>query len=686
MSSPARKDPFAWVGHVIDGKYRVDSMVGEGGFGVVYRGHHPGFEQPVAIKCLKLKPTLSADARDEFLKRFIAEGKLLHQLSRATADIVQALDVGVATSPNGTETPYLVLEWLDGTTLDRELRAGAMRGDPKPTLEEAIALLEPAARGLAIAHDQGVSHRDIKPGNLMLTDVGGRLTLKVVDFGIAKAPDDATTSSGPFDSIGAQLQAFTPRYGAPEQFSRRYGNTGPWTDVYALALVLVEVVLGEAALEGDDPVQLYIASSDISRRPTLRARGFPTNDAVEHVLQRALAVDPRNRFRTVGEFWDALTEAADDPNRPKTRSVRPPPIGPKPGGNKVFTDRVATPMPRPVDLSLTGTGTGTITVMLRDQARRKVFWIAALIVTAGVVIGAFWGMTRTSVDANASDAAAAAAPDAAIAAVVPDAAPVATASEDAGPPPGMLYVSPARFTMGSDKEGKNERPAHDVQLTHAFYIDRTEVTAEAYAACVKAGACTANVTRKTDGKSVIEVQSALCNSTTDPNFARQPINCVTYDQANAYCRWAGKRLPNDAEWELAARGTDGRDYPWGNDLPRSCRQAVVGGLEGACGKRKGTYDVATTIDGTSPYGVFDMAGNVWEWVGDVFDVYTRDAAVDPFVPPRTAAARGVIRGGSWDYSALAAKSAIRLPMDRGWAQPSIGFRCATEAGPTPPRK
>jgi formylglycine-generating enzyme required for sulfatase activity len=511
----------------------------------------------------------------------------------------------------------------------------------------------------------------------MLTDVGGRLTLKVVDFGIAKAPDDATTSSGPFDSLGAQLQAFTPRYGAPEQFSRRYGNTGPWTDVYALALVLVEVVLGEPALEGDDPVQLYIASSDISRRPTLRARGIPTSDAVEQVMLRALAVDPRNRYRTVGEFWDALTAAVEDPNRPKARSVRPPPIASKSPTNKVFADRLATPMPRPAEITVTGTG--TITVMLRDQARRKVVWIAALLVTAGVVIGAFWGMSRGSGDTNATNGRA----DAATPSASTSSAPTSTAvvpmvaDADNGAPAGMVLVAPAHFTMGSDKEGKNERPAHDVQLTHAFYIDRTEVTAEAYGACVKAGACSLNVTRKTDAKvGVIEVQSALCNSTTDPNFARQPINCVTYEQANAYCRWGGKRLPNEAEWELAARGTDGRTYPWGEDMPHSCRQAVVGGLEGACGKRKGTYDVATTIDGTSPYGAFDMAGNVWEWVGDVFDPYSKDAAVDPFVPPRVPGARGVIRGGSWDYSALAAKSTIRLPMDRGWAQPSIGFRCA----------
>src|SRR5437868_6419410 len=215
-----REDPFGWVGHVLDDKYRIDSVVGEGGFGVVYKAHHLGFEQTVAVKCLKLNKSLEPAAHDAFLKRFLAEGRLLHRLSRATADVVQALDVGVATSPKMFETPYLVLEWLDGTTLDKELRS--RRGTKMP-FDEAVSFLEPAARGLAAAHDQGVSHRDVKPANMMLTDVGGRLTMKVVDFGIAKAPTDETTQASPHDGLGSGMQAFTPRYGAPEQFSRKFG-------------------------------------------------------------------------------------------------------------------------------------------------------------------------------------------------------------------------------------------------------------------------------------------------------------------------------------------------------------------------------------------------------------------------------------------------------------------------------
>ena len=610
----------------------------------------------MAVKCLKLKKHLDPEAHDAFLGRFLAEGRLLHKLSRATADVVQCLDVGVAVSPSGAETPYLVLEWLDGTTLDRELRSRHAF-----TLDEAVALLEPAARGLTEAHLQNVSHRDVKPSNLMLTEAGGRTTLKVVDFGIAKAQDDATTNQGPFDDNSIGMAAFTPRYGAPEQFSRKYGPTGPWTDVYALALILVEVVSGRAALDGDDPVQLYVESSDVSRRPTLRNRGVDTSDAVDSVLLRALAVDPRARYKTCGEFWDALTAAIQNTG-PRPKSVRPPPS-------------IRTPQPTPApafdrNAETINGGTGTITVMLREQKKRQAVWVGAVAATIILVVFAFLGMREAERQTNAAFSSTASTSAAPPPSVVP---PPPSAKID-GPPTNMVAVQPGTFTMGSDRDGKAEKPAHPVQVTRAFYIDRTEVTSEAYGACIAAGACTGTGLHVTAGGKTITAASISCNSTTDGNFARQPINCVTYDQAAAYCKWAGKRLPTEAEWELTARGTDGRVYPWGNDIPTSCRQAIVGGLDGPCGSRKGTYEVATTVDGTSPSGAYDMVGNVWEWVADDFDSYPRERVVDPFLPPRTT--KGIVRGGSWDYSGLGSKASARLPLDRSTALNNVGFRCA----------
>jgi serine/threonine protein kinase len=302
------EDPFLWVGQTIDGKYEVQSQVGEGGFAVVYRCLHRGFNEICAVKALKIPRKLQGDTREKFLESFTAEGKLLHRLSRANASIVQALDVGAAISPNGTWTPYIVLEWLDGLTLEDDLRARKKDGLGGRTMAEALTMLEPAASALGTAHAQSIAHRDVKPANLFLATVGGKRALKVLDFGIAKVLSEPDLAHA-FEATGASLQAFTPRYGAPEQFDRRFGATGPWTDVFALALIVVEVVSGKSALEGDTP-QLFVASSNIQHRPTLRANGVDEGAAVEAVFSRALAVDPKERYASATAFWSALVHAA----------------------------------------------------------------------------------------------------------------------------------------------------------------------------------------------------------------------------------------------------------------------------------------------------------------------------------------------------------------------------------------
>src|SRR6478609_2409286 len=306
MSTPPEDDPFGWVGATVDGKYRVDEVVGHGGFGIVYRAHHLGFEEKVALKCLKLPKELQGGDRDRFRDSLVAEGRLLLQLSRATTGVVQALDVGAVVSPSKIWTPYLVLEWLEGTPLDRDLLQRRQREEGGRSLEEALDLLDGAVRALGVAHGMGIAHRDIKPANLFLVELAGKRTIKVLDFGIAKVLAESDSVTRAFEETGGAVAAFTARYGAPEQFSRRFGATGPWTDVFALALVFVEVVLGGAALEGTDAAQLFVAASDKLIRPTLRPRGFDPGDAVEAVLATALSVDPRERYPNANAFWDAL--------------------------------------------------------------------------------------------------------------------------------------------------------------------------------------------------------------------------------------------------------------------------------------------------------------------------------------------------------------------------------------------
>jgi serine/threonine protein kinase len=308
--APEGDDPFELCGETIGDKYRIDEAVGKGGFGVVYRGVHTGFDEPIAVKCLKIPGELGEAERQELLRRLKDEGRVLHRLSKSTSGIVQALDVGAMTTPNGRWVPYLVLEWLEGETLAQHLRHRLTRGKGALSLDAAIELLEPAARALEVAHRQKVAHRDVKPENIYLTEVSGERTLKVLDFGIAKVLTQHATFTAAPAATQQQASAFTPSYGAPEQFNKKRGATGPWTDVFALALIIVEAVSGERALDGDDATQLYIAAADPSSRPTLRYKGIETSDEVELVLSRALAIEPNDRYQHAGRFWTALCAAA----------------------------------------------------------------------------------------------------------------------------------------------------------------------------------------------------------------------------------------------------------------------------------------------------------------------------------------------------------------------------------------
>ncbi len=314
-AAKGKGDPFELLGTTIAGKYRIQALIGSGGFGVVYRGEHGAFGEPIAIKCLNVSASLGAGEQDELLHKLEEEGAILHRLSKRCAAIVQALDVGAVTTASGHWVPYLVLEWLEGQTLAEFLADRIAAGQGGLTLEAAMALLDPAVEALTLAHRQRVAHRDVKPENLFLCEADGIRALKVLDFGIAKVlAAHATFTASPAATLDRPT-AFTPRYGAPEQFNKRVGATGPWTDVFALALILVELVSGQRALQGDDPTQLYVAATDPKTRPTLRLQGVAASDAVEQVLGRALAIDPQDRYREAQSFWDALRAAAPQPVR-----------------------------------------------------------------------------------------------------------------------------------------------------------------------------------------------------------------------------------------------------------------------------------------------------------------------------------------------------------------------------------
>ena len=304
-------DLYGIEGQVLDGQFRVDRAIGEGGFSVVYRGLHIGLDEPVAIKCLKLQTPLQSAVVDGIVRRFRDESKIHYRLSRGSLHIARTIAAGTTMAPaTGALVPYMVLEWLEGYTLSEELRARRHRGERGRTLQEVIRLLDPVADAMAFAHAQGVVHRDLNPSNIFVAHSQGSSKLKVLDFGVAKVISDHALSLGPRVATIGQIRMFTPAYAAPEQFHDALGAIGPHTDVYSFAVLVVELLADRAPIEGEHIGEYADRALDPGHRPTPRAMGVHVGDAVEAVLSRAVTVDPSQRPRDIGEFWGMLKNAA----------------------------------------------------------------------------------------------------------------------------------------------------------------------------------------------------------------------------------------------------------------------------------------------------------------------------------------------------------------------------------------
>jgi formylglycine-generating enzyme required for sulfatase activity len=258
----------------------------------------------------------------------------------------------------------------------------------------------------------------------------------------------------------------------------------------------------------------------------------------------------------------------------------------------------------------------------------------------------------------------------------------------------MVMIPGGKFYMGSDDGLPNERPAHKVALA-PFCIDVHEVTTEAYKACSDVGDCKrAPVVNAYEGITDKERKAfdPLCNGNQPIERRKHPINCVDWDMAQVFCSAHGGRLPSEAEWEFAARGPDGRKFPWGDEAPSNRFLNACGPECLAWGQRnhipltamyntddgwETTAPVGSFPAGNSRYGLQDVVGNVWEWVNDWYEPYGADAATQPTGPPE--GTFRVIRGGAWNggYDAWV-RPTFRYrdaPDKRSYG---IGFRCAMD--------
>jgi formylglycine-generating enzyme required for sulfatase activity/predicted Ser/Thr protein kinase len=613
------------------GKYQVLEEIGRGGMGAVYRGYDPSLDRSVAIKVLAPHLVWERD----FVQRFLQEARTAARLQHP--HIVAVYDIG---EQDGTY--YIVMQYVDGRPLDDVLR----QEGPLPP-ERAAAILAQVASALEAAHREGLVHRDVKPANILLRP---RDQAVLTDFGIARAlAGTRLTQTG--------MMVGTPGYISPEQI--RGQEVGPAADQYALGVVAYELLAGGPPFAGDTPTLLHAHVYDPP--PPLRARKRELSTAVEGVVLRALAKEPGQRWASVGEFARQLQAAAGGREAaaaqpraavPARRGAAPGQrrLGPLAGGAAALLLALAIA----VGALLGGGGDG------RDGRGNPAPTIAPGV--AQVTTGPTDTPHRPTVGPRATEppeplTSTPVAPTDTPRPKTPKAGDTQTRAKDGMI---MVYVPAGEFLMGStdadSSAADDEKPQHTVTLD-AFWIDRTEVTNAQYRRCVEAGAC----------------QEPGCWDNDAYNAPDQPVVCVSRDDAQAYAAWVGGRLPTEAEWEKAARGSDGRVYPWGNEAP-DCKRANYWGKDGSCVGH--TAVVGSYPTGASPYGALDMAGNVWEWVNDWYDsdYYANSPTNNPKGPD--SGDFKVLRGGSWDGTPIDVRAAHRSVGSPSGRNDLVGFRCA----------
>ena len=561
----ADQDPLNISGQIVAEKYRIEQLVGEGGFAVVYRAEHTIWKQPVAVKFFNGLSQAHPEHREELQRQFIQEGALLTELSSQTAGIVQARDVGVYTTPGGQWMPYMVLEWLEGFPLDAIL-AQDLRLKQPWTETEVLGFLRRILPILDVAHRRGIAHRDIKPANIFVMGAPARspdVPCKLLDFGVAKMVSDQAALADGFAKTGIAITSFTPRYGAPEQFTRSYGATGPWTDVYAVALMATEMLTARVALQGEDLIQYGFASANPDQRPTPRALGATISDQLEAVFVKALAVSPQDRFQNAGEFLEAImaanglspTAAFDSsitaqphPALSSVMQLAPTvmiPADSPPTGPPTFRPKTAKPFSQ--------TDEAALEAALEERPQRPEAKSSGLGLTVVVLLllvgGALAFSTTNYKGAEETRIFIASVIDAVKKEgsrwfpqlrppVAPVAAPVSHKLPSTESPAAIVPECPP-----------GTRPVSPDDPSDGLCIDELPISETEYAACATCDPPRIPTPKgKSRNKTPDTSYSEFCLTGKSPNPT--PISCLTKAQAETYCKGRNARLPTENEMDI----------------------------------------------------------------------------------------------------------------------------------------
>jgi len=631
--------PDTLIGIVLDGRYRLDGLIGTGGMGDVYRATHVHLDTEFAVKLLK--PELVAN--QTAIKRFRLEAKAAGRIHHPNA--IKVTDFGVTSE----RIVYLVMEIVDGQSV-RDL----IHHDGAIDYFRTINIVRQVCSAVEAAHRSGVIHRDLKPDNILIEKVTNYERVKVGDFGIAKLkeanPDALLTLAGTL--IG------TPQYMSPEQCQGK--PLDPSSDIYSIGIILYEMLTGIVPFDGDSALQVVVKQLHDSPQP-IRELSPNVPATLAQIVMRALEKEPRNRQTSAAELNDELKKVLEMAGETEQLSFT----------DQLATRRTPTPSLRtPVD---NGGSTGEETKPkslgddqspaydretalispseaaeferitkpnerittpqdgLREQEKPTRWWMrlgalvaAVLIVVAGYFIYQYIVNNRK------------------------------TSTLPPTPPEGMVYIPAGKFTMGRNDGETDESPAHEVEVK-AFFLDQHELTNREY--------------KKFVDESGHRIPSHWKNNGSyEPEDAILPVTYVTWQDAVAYATWTKKRLPTEAEWEFAARGGDkGYLYPWGNEW----REGYANANRESAMKPSPIHSFEKDV---SPLSIFDMAGNVSEWVENYYTNGYRGALNQKY---------RVYRGGNFrtlPEESLNTRRWANTPDDKlgDDLKPLIGIRCAKD--------
>ncbi|MCB9423005.1 MAG: SUMF1/EgtB/PvdO family nonheme iron enzyme [Ardenticatenaceae bacterium] len=615
-------------GEILNQRYRILSLLAEGAHGATYRAWDVKAEQDVAVKEY-------LDPSPETQRRFRAEARRLSQLEHP--QLAPVLD-HFALEEMGQ---YLVSKYVDGVDLGSLLaQYGRFPSD------FIINWLQAVSQPLTYLHQHNQLHLNIKPVNIRLTPLGD---IFLVDSGLP----------------GLGVPAGLSGYAAPEQQSQR--EVTPASDIYSLGATLYTLLTGKIPPDG------LRRQSGLSELIPAREVNPDVEPYLSLVAARAMSLRADARYEMVADFSKALARPIGHPAAAVEEPRRTP-------------ERTAVPG-RP----MTAAAPKLPIKSRRRMPARTVWALVAILLIALAAVGSLFLLNLNN-EPEVTEAEATAtlqsAVVAALTALAPTPSPLPAPTQAPTPTPQpiitqtgsrMLYMEGGVFRMGNDEGENNEKPSKLVHLD-PYFIDETEVTNGQYAQCVAAGAC------QPPRSNLATYHDAYYGSSAYDDY---PVIQVSWYDAQTFCEWRDARLPSEAEWEKAA-GYDPVQslkyhYPWGdvfdgtklNYCDAGCRldkrdASVNDG-------HQDTAPVGSYPDGRSPIGLYDMAGNVMEWVDDWYDPHAYADMTDTNPRGPLEGEFKTLRGGSWLSDKDEVTVTVRGSFDPTVARANLGFRCAVSS-------